>query len=376
MKKLLRMTLFLILSIVIVFAIAVAAFMNFHPVFGEKANADQIKQYQKSKNFKDGIFQNGTKTIMEMGFWTGLKMIPEYLNKTGREPKFDIPVRKLDSLEIQKRIGQEARLTWFGHSTFLLEIDGLKVLIDPMFGESPSPVAAFGSKRYSKELPIEIEKLPEIDLVIFSHDHYDHLDYGSVLKLKDKVKQFYVPLGLGNHLIKWGINSEIIKEMDWWEETSFKGLNLTCAPARHFSGRGFGDRFSTLWASWAIKGQADNIFFSGDSGFGPHFKEIGERLGPFNFAMMECGQYNERWENIHMTPEETIKASLDVQAKQMMPIHWGAFTLALHPWTESVIRAVAEAEKQNVTLVLPEIGQTFSLSNEPLPHTKWWEPFL
>jgi len=370
------MTLFLILSIVIVFAIAVAAFMNFHPVFGEKANADQIKQYQKSKNFKDGIFQNGTKTIMEMGFWTGLKMIPEYLNKTGREPKFDIPVRKLDSLEIQKRIGQEARLTWFGHSTFLLEIDGLKVLIDPMFGESPSPVAAFGSKRYSKELPIEIEKLPEIDLVIFSHDHYDHLDYGSVLKLKDKVKQFYVPLGLGNHLIKWGINSEIIKEMDWWEETSFKGLNLTCAPARHFSGRGFGDRFSTLWASWAIKGQADNIFFSGDSGFGPHFKEIGERLGPFNFAMMECGQYNERWENIHMTPEETIKASLDVQAKQMMPIHWGAFTLALHPWTESVIRAVAEAEKQNVTMVLPEIGQTFSLSNEPLPHTKWWEPFL
>jgi L-ascorbate metabolism protein UlaG (beta-lactamase superfamily) len=137
-----------------------------------------------------------------------------------------------------------------------------------------------------------------------------------------------------------------------------------------------GDRYKTLWASWVIKGISDNIYFSGDSGYGPHFKEIGKKYGPFNFAMMECGQYNERWDNIHMTPEETVKASLDVKAKQMMPIHWGAFTLALHPWTESVVRAVSEAEKQNVTMVLPEIGQSFSLKNEPLPNIKWWEAFL
>jgi hypothetical protein len=214
MKKLLRMTLIIILSIVIVFAIAVAGFMNFHPVFGGKATQEQILKYEKSKNFKGGIFQNSTETIMEMGFIEGLKMIPEYLDKSGREPKVDIPVQKLDSMEIQKRIGQETRLTWFGHSTFLLEIDGLKVLIDPMFGESPSPIAAIGSKRYSKELPIEIENLPEIDLVLFSHDHYDHLDYEFILKLKDKVKQFYVPLGLGNHLTKWGVNPELIKELD------------------------------------------------------------------------------------------------------------------------------------------------------------------
>jgi L-ascorbate metabolism protein UlaG (beta-lactamase superfamily) len=376
MRTFFKMILIILISFFLLIVIGSAVFMNFHPVFGGKANSEQLKQFKKSVNFKDGVFQNATETIMEMGFIEGLKMIPEYLDKTGREPKYNIPVLKLDSLEIQKRIGEVTRLTWFGHSTFLLEIDGLKILIDPMFGRSPSPIAALGSKRYSKELPIEIDRLPEIDLVIFSHDHYDHLDYASVLKIKQKVKQFYVPLALGNHLIKWGVKPDLIKEFDWWDEANFKGLELACVPARHFSGRGFGDRYSTLWASWVIKGQTDNIYFSGDSGYGPHFKEIGQKYGPFNFAMMECGQYNERWDNIHMKPEETVQASIDVNAKQMMPIHWGAFTLALHPWTESVTRALAEAEKQDVKMVLPKIGQTFKLSEEPMPKSNWWEEFL
>ncbi|MCL4138462.1 UNVERIFIED_CONTAM: hypothetical protein GTU68_034280 [Idotea baltica] len=233
-----------------------------------------------------------------------------------------------------------------------------------------------GSKRYSKELPINIEQLPAIDLVLFSHDHYDHLDYQSILLLKDKVKQFYVPLGLGAHLEKWGVSPERIKELDWWEEANFEGLQLACTPARHFSGRGLGDRFTTLWASWVIKGKYDNIYFSGDSGYGPHFKEIGEKYGPFNFSMMECGQYNERWDNIHMMPEETVQASIDIKAKQMMPIHWGAFTLAMHPWQESVERATAAAEKMNVKMVLPQIGQTISINEEPLPTERWWEKYL
>jgi L-ascorbate metabolism protein UlaG (beta-lactamase superfamily) len=376
MKKLFKMILFSILGIIFILIIGAAAFMNFHPVFGGKANSEQQEKYRKSSNFKDGLFQNGTETIMEMGFIEGLKMIPEYLDKTGREPKSNIPVQKLDSLEIQNRIGQETRLTWFGHSTFLLEMDGLKILIDPMFGPSPSPIAALGSKRYSKELPIDIERLPEIDLVVFSHDHYDHLDYESVLRIKDKVKQFYVPLGLENHLTKWGVKGSKIQSFDWWDEAEFHGIKFACTPARHFSGRGFGDRFSTLWASWVIKGQNDNIFFSGDSGYGSHFKEIGKKYGPFDFSMIECGQYNERWDNIHMTPEETVLASKDVKALQMMPIHWGAFTLALHPWTESVTRAVKAAESQGVKMVLPRIGETFELKEEPLPNAKWWEEFL
>ncbi|AWW00832.1 MBL fold metallo-hydrolase [Arcticibacterium luteifluviistationis] len=368
---------FLAIAAILVLIIAgTAIFMNFHPVFGVKPSAEKLENYKKSVNFKDGLFMNATETIMEMGTWEAVKMIPEYLNKEGREPKVDLPVQKIDSLAIQNRIGDSTQITWFGHSSFLLEMDSLKILLDPMLGATPSPVAMLGSKRYSKELPIEIANLPEIDLVVFSHDHYDHLDYESILLLKDKVKQFYVPLGLGSHLEKWGVSPEKIKEFDWWEEADFKGLKLACTPARHFSGRGIGDRFTTLWASWVIKGKEDNIYFSGDSGYGPHFKEIGQKYGPFNFSMMECGQYNERWDNIHMMPEETVQASIDIKAEQMMPIHWGAFTLALHPWQESVERATAAAEKMNVRMVLPQIGQTISINHKPLPNERWWEKYL
>ncbi|WP_341226171.1 MBL fold metallo-hydrolase [uncultured Arcticibacterium sp.] len=376
MKKTLKMV-FLSIAVILVMLIAgTAIFMNFHPVFGGKPTVAQKESYKKSDNYTNGLFKNAIETNMEMGTWEAIKMIPEYLSKEGREPKVDIPVLKIDSLDIQKRIGDSTQITWFGHSSFLLEMESLKILLDPMLGATPSPVAILGSKRYSKELPIEIAQLPEIDLVIFSHDHYDHLDYESILLLKDKVKQFYVPLGLASHLEKWGVLPEKIKEFDWWDEADYKGLKLACTPARHFSGRGVADRFTTLWASWVIKGTEDNIYFSGDSGYGPHFKEIGEKYGPFNFAMMECGQYNERWDNIHMMPEETVQASIDIKAQQMMPIHWGAFTLALHPWQESVERATAAAEKKNVKMVLPQIGQTIAINEELLPNDKWWEKYL
>ncbi len=376
MKKALQMIFVSILGLIALIVLGTFLFIKLNPVFGGKANKEQIEAYSKSKNFKDGVFMNATETNMDMDTWEALKMLPEFFDQSSRGPKVDIPVEKLDSIGIQKRVGTGTYLTWFGHSTFLLEIDSLKILIDPMFGPSPSPIKQLGGQRYSSELPIQIESLPKIDLVIFSHDHYDHLDYPSILLLKDKVDQYFVPLGLGNHLVEWGVNQSIIKEFDWWEEGNFKGLSLACTPARHFSGRGVGDRFKTLWASWVIQGTTDNIFFSGDSGYGPHFKEIGEKYGPFNFSMMECGQYNERWDNIHMKPEETITASKDIQASQMMPIHWGAFTLAFHPWTESVERATAEAEKQDVKVVLPKIGQTFKISDQPLPNGRWWEAYL
>ncbi|MFT6879814.1 MAG: L-ascorbate metabolism protein UlaG (beta-lactamase superfamily) [Psychromonas sp.] len=376
MKKSLKIIFVFILGLITVVVLGTFLFIKFDPVFGGKPNKEQLQTYSKSKNFKDGVFMNATATNMEMSTWEALKMLPKFFDRSSREPKVNIPVEKLDSLGIQRRLGTGTYLTWFGHSTFLLEIDSIKILIDPMFGRTPSPIKMLGSPRYSSELPIQIERLPKIDLVIFSHDHYDHLDYPSILLLKEKVDQYYVPLGLGNHLIKWGVSPSIIKEFDWWEERNFKGLSLACTPARHFSGRGVGDRFKTLWASWVIKGATDNIFFSGDSGYGPHFKEIGDKYGPFNFSMIECGQYDERWDNIHMTPEETVTATKDVQAYQMMPIHWGAFTLAFHPWTESVERATTEAQKQDVKVVLPKIGQTFKISDEPLPNERWWEAYL
>jgi L-ascorbate metabolism protein UlaG (beta-lactamase superfamily) len=230
-------------------------------------------------------------------------MIPEFFkNDSSRAPSFELPIVSRDSLELVED-SIPTRLVWFGHSAFLLQIDGKNILIDPMLGEVPAPNPLLGKKRFFKDLPIEIEKLPQIDLIIISHDHYDHLDYGSIQKLKGKTKQFYVPLGVGAHFERWGVSPDQIHEMEWWEEADVAGLTLAFTPSRHFSGRGPNDRFSTLWGSWVIRGRKDNIYFSGDSGYGPHFKEIGDKYGPFDFAMMECGQYNRRWKEIHMVPE-------------------------------------------------------------------------
>lgn len=346
-------------------------FIKLSPQFGSKSTPSQEEFYANSGNFYDGKFQNLIETNMTMDFSKGLVVLQEYLKKSkNREPQKPIPVLKLDSLAITQNY--PAKLTWFGHSTFLLEINDKNILIDPMFGDSPSPIPAFGAKRYSNELPIAVEQLPKIDAVIFSHDHYDHLDYGSVLKLKDKVTHYYVPLGVGNHLRGWGVPDENISELNWWNETAFDEIKLVCTPARHFSGRGLTDRFATLWSSWIIKTDNLNLYFSGDSGYGPHFVEIGERFGPFDFAMMECGQYNENWDNIHMMPEETAQAAIDVKTKQMMPIHWGAFTLALHEWTDPVERVIKATSRLNVPMITPRIGQPIDLTQEEKPSSTWW----
>jgi len=254
-------------------------------------------------------------------------------------------------------------------------MDGKKILLDPMFGDTPAPHPWLGSKRYSDGLPIEIEKLPRIDFVIFSHDHYDHLDYGSIQKLKNKVGHFYVPLGVENHLIAWGVPASAISVLDWWDETNAMGIELICAPARHFSGRGLMDRASTLWCSWIIKGKEQKIYFSGDSGYGPHFKEVGDKHGPFDIALMECGQYNEQWEAIHMMPEQTAQAGVEVQAKMIMPIHWGAFTLALHSWTDPVERVLLEAKELDLPVATPIIGEPIIVGDSLYPKSTWWKDY-
>ena len=232
-----------------------------------------------------------------------------------------------------------------------------------------------GGKRFSKELPIAIEKLPKIDAIVISHDHYDHLDYESIKKLKHKVDRFFVPLGLANHLLKWEVEKEKITELDWWQEANFENLKFISTPSQHFSGRGLTDRDKTLWCSWVIQSEKEKIFFSGDSGYGSHFKEIGDKYGPFDFAMMECGQYNELWQEIHMFPEQTAQAGIDVKAKKLMPIHWGSFKLAQHAWTEPVERVVKKAEELNLKLIIPEIGKSTILEDSTFNYSKWWKNY-
>ncbi|WP_433772210.1 MBL fold metallo-hydrolase [Bacillus wiedmannii] len=263
-------------------------------------------------------------------------------------------------------------VTWFGHSASLLKIEGKKLLLDPMLGDASSPFPVFNSKRYSGSFSLEREDLQEIDAIIISHNHYDHLNYKSIMQLKDRAKHFYVPIGVARYLIKWGVSPSKISEHNWWDEITFDTIKLVCAPARHFSGRSMTDRDCSLWCSWLILGQETKVFFSGDSGYAPHFKEIGDKYGPFDLTLMECGQYDTRWSAIHMLPEETVQAHIDVKGELLLPIHWGAFTLALHEWSDPIERVTEEAKRLGVNIATPQIGESITLKSTDYPSAAWW----
>ena len=349
-------------------------FVNLSPQFGGSPTEEQTESYSKTGHYKEGVFVNELETNMDMDFSAMYETMLEFI-KGGEnlQPKEDLPVKKIEAQWIEQNKNQLTKLTWFGHSAFLLQLDGKKILIDPMLGESPAPHPMIGVKRYNKEIPIEIKNLPFIDFVIISHDHYDHLDYESVMKLKGKVGKFYMPLGVGTHFKSWGFDENQILELDWWDETMEDNIKLVCTPSRHFSGRGLTDRSATLWSSWVILSEKKKIYFSGDGGFGPHFKEIGDKYGPFDVGLMECGQYNKNWAQIHMMPEQTVQATIDVGAQWLVPVHWGAFTLSLHDWTDPIERVSAEAKRKNVNISTPAIGETIVLEHSLFPNSVWWK---
>jgi len=350
--------------------IGITAFVNFAPQFGAKTSGERLVRITQSENYKNGQFVNQIETKLDYSFSGMATALWEFLTAKNTSPKHALPV-KFGENEIAVTTDSLTYVTWYGHSAFLLEMEGKRILLDPMFGPAASPVS-FTGQRFPYEKPIDFNQFTDIDAVIISHDHYDHLDYLSITQLKEEVRHFFVPLGVGAHLIHWGVNPEIITELDWWENVALEELTFTATPARHFSGRGVTDSKKTLWASWILEGKHTKIYFSGDSGYGPHFKEIGEKLGPFDFAMMECGQYNEKWEAIHMMPEQTAQAATDVKTNVVMPIHWGAFSLAPHPWTDPITRVLMAAEMQNVSVVHPIIGERFTVGKD-LPEVKWWE---
>lgn len=246
-------------------------------------------------------------------------------------------------------------------------------MTDPIFYNA-SPVPGF-VRPYKMTNRPQIKDLPNIDAVLISHDHYDHLDYEAIQEMENKVKHFYVPLGVKAHLQRWGVSDDKITEFDWYESTQIGDVKLILTPSRHFSGRGLTNRNSTLWASWVVKSPQISLFFSGDSGYGKHYKEIGKRFGPFDVALMEDGQYNERWPDIHMMPEQSVQASIDLKAKHVLPVHWGKYNLSLHKWKEPIQRFLAEADKNNIITLTPKIGQQFTLESPPTPQTqgKWWK---
>lgn len=339
------------------------------PSFGKLPSGARQKRIESSPNFKEGIFQNIEETKLMAEDASYFTMFTKFFGKDSlREPSRSLPTIKTDL----KSLPDKPTLIWFGHSSYLISIDGKKILADPVFSLRASPVQYAGSKSYPGTMIYAPEDFPELDVVVISHDHYDHLDYNTIQKFKSKTKLFVVPLGIGEHLSYWGVPDSQIREFDWWEgDTVLPGIDLISTPARHFSGRGF-SRNKTLWTSFVLKLSGYTIFIGGDSGYDGSFKKIGDKYGPIDLAMLECGQYDVQWPNIHMMPEETVQASIDLKAKAFLPVHWAKFTLALHPWKEPIQRAVRHAQKLNVQVTTPKIGEPV-VFGETLPFSEWWE---
>lgn len=338
--------------------------------FGKLPSGARLDRVKRSPQYKNSTFQNLEETSLLAKGASYFGMITKYFAKgIDREPLNSLPTIKTDLNSLLK---EKPTIVWFGHSSFLISIGGKKILADPVFSERPSPVQYAGSKSYPGTMIYNADDMPALDVVVISHDHYDHLDYNTIVKLKEKTKFFCVPLGVGEHLIYWGVAADRIKEFDWWEgETIMPGIDLTCTPARHFSGRGLRNN-KTLWASFVLKTGGYNIFIGGDSGYDASFKSIGEEFGPFDIAMLECGQYDVQWPDIHMMPEETIQASIDLNAKLLLPVHWGKFTLGMHPWKEPIQRAIQHAEVLKVNVTTPMIGEPLVLDAKP-PDNQWWK---
>ena len=298
-------------------------------------------------------------------------MMLEFLGKgIDRKPTTLLPAIRTD---LRKLSGDLPVLVWFGHSSYLLHINGKNILIDPVFSRRASPFQFIGIKSYEVTNPYTVDNMPDIDLLIITHDHYDHLDYTTMKSLKTKVKKVCTTLGVGTHLRFWGFSENIISEFDWWDsETVIPGIQLTSVPARHFSGRTL-TRNKTLWSAFVLKTTQHSLYLGGDSGYDENmFRDIGNKCGPFDLALLECGQYNTMWPSIHMMPEETVKASVLLKAKALLPVHWGKFTLSLHPWYEPIERVVDYAAKAGVEIVTPMIGERV-IVGESYPNAAWWE---
>ncbi|AFU99506.2 MBL fold metallo-hydrolase [Simiduia agarivorans] len=319
------------------------------------------------------VRDNGRYTNSQLDYSTSvstlLALVKEQFTAAPAEPKptAPLPVAKPD---FTLTSASEPRLFKLGHSTVLIELDGQWLLTDPVFSERASPVQWLGPKRFHP-VPVALNALPPITAVVISHDHYDHLDRASIEALAESTEYFLVPLGVGEYLRTWGVAAEKIIELDWWQSHAIGSLRLTATPAQHFSGRGLFDKDSTLWASWAIESQQAKVFFSGDSGYFSGFKTIGDRLGPFDITLIETGAYNHLWEAIHMLPEQSVQAHLDLRGKAMIPIHNSTFDLALHDWFEPLERAQAAADARGVQLVTPIMGEAVSIC-APAPSLAWW----
>lgn len=340
-------------------------------IFGKTPRGSLSENISRSANFNKGQFQNihFTPDISEDTNYACVIYDFLFAKHPRRTPTDRIPSVKTNLVHLPKN---EDILVWFGHSSYFMQIDGKTFLVDPVFSGNAAPVK--GSTKAFKGTDIYTpQDFPDIDVLIITHDHYDHLDYKTVLQLKPKVKKVICGLGVSNHFEYWGYDARILHEFDWWEDSSLnEGFHIYTTPGRHFSGRSL-KRNRSLWMSYVLQTPSLSIFIGGDSGYDTHFAEIGDKHGPFDLAILENGQYNTSWKYIHMQPEETYRAAKDLRAKRLLPVHSGKFSLAPHPWDEPLIRITALSKNEIIPVLTPMIGEKLELKNENQRFQEWWK---
>jgi L-ascorbate metabolism protein UlaG (beta-lactamase superfamily) len=333
----------------------------------------------RASQYQDGKFYNA-KVFEQPGLIKTLEITKRYFTEPAKDkaPKQAIPVEQVTRAQLAALPDNDLHFIKLGHSSVLLKVYGEYWFLDPVFSERASPFSFLGPKRFH-QTPITINELPDIDKVLISHNHYDHLDKNSIKKLAAKTKQFLVPLGVETDLQKWGVAADSITRFDWWQELQTANALVAFTPTQHFSGRGVGDGNTTLWGSWVIKTAAGSIYFSGDSGYFDGFKQIGDKYGPFDIALIETGAYDNDWADIHMTPEQSVQAHADLKGQVMVPVHNGTFDLAFHSWYEPLERVNLAAQQSNTILLTPVFGQPISLAslNQHLvTNAKWWRKLM
>lgn len=358
--------------VAVVVVVGVGVVVDGWDAFGSAAAGARKARMEASPQYRDGHFNNAQPMYNDpAALWAMFHFSPV------ASPRPEQPATPAPWTPPQAPPDSGLRVTWFGHASTLVEIDGVRVLTDPAFGERASPLDWIGPERFFPA--VDVDALGVIDAVVISHDHHDHLQYSSVVKLRDKKMKWFVPLGVGAHLEYWGIAPEQITELDWWEtarlESGGGGVDVACVPARHASGRHVLDQGATLWASWAFVGPAHRVFFSGDTGLHDAMTTIGERYGPFDLTMIEVGQYHPTWPDWHIGPEQAVVAHQRLRGRVFLPIHWGLYELAPHGWTEPAERVLAAAAAAGVAIVMPRPMAALDPTSTSTPApavAKWW----
>ncbi len=368
-----KITLLVFLAIVAVLTVVVLLFNSFAPQLGSKVAKEIPENLKKSPNFRNGVFVNPVETNVSFSAGQILPMLKEMMQgNINRKPEMPIKNVPLSTTNFARLPANQTAITWLGHSSFIVQVRGKVMMVDPVFSKRASLLSFMGPKKFAYDFEYQLSDVPELDAILITHDHYDHLDYKAMLNLHGRTSQFYVPLGVKAHLTSWGVDTEKITELDWWDEVHVSdSLMLASVPTRHFTGRRLNNRFSTLWCGWVVKAGSTSILFGGDSGMHNQYAAIGEKYGPFDLTLLECGAYSIYWPDIHSFPAETATAHQTLSGKALMPVHWGKFDLALHGWKEPIEELVKIAEERDIQLVTPRIGEQIKLQN--LDYTeKWW----